>query len=301
MDYGRELEFGYFLVPEAADYPGLLEAARTADQAGLDFVAVQDHPYQRRFFDTWTLITALAAQTERIRYVPDVANLPLRPPAVLAKAAASLDVITGGRVELGLGAGGFWDAIAAMGGPRRTPGEAIGALSEAIDVIRAVWSGERGRRYDGTHYRLAGHNPGPTPAHPIGIWLGAYQPKMLALTGAKADGWLPSSGYLPPEKLAGAHSRIDDAAREAGREPDSIRRAYNVMGSFDAQPRGFLNGPVDQWVDELVELATSNGIDTFLLATEGDPAHDIATFAEQVVPAVRDAVAAERAGSVPAP
>lgn len=299
MDYGRALEFGYFLVPEAPDFAGLLDAAKAADRTGLDFVAIQDHPYHRRHFDTWTLLTALAARTDRVRYVTDVANLPLRPPAVLATAAASLDVITGGRVELGLGAGGTWDAIAAMGGPRRTPGESIAALSEAIDVIRLVWSGGRGLRYAGEHYRLDGFNPGPAPAHPIGIWLGAYKPKMLALVGAKADGWLPSSAYLPPEKLADAHGRIDDAARDAGRAPDTIRRAYNLMGSFSERSRGFLDGPVKQWIDELVELATRNGVDTFLLATRGDPARDIPTFAEQVVPAVRDAVATERAGSVP--
>ncbi|MGH3646328.1 MAG: LLM class flavin-dependent oxidoreductase [Micromonosporaceae bacterium] len=300
MDYGRGLEFGYFLVPESADFAGLLEAARRADDAGLEFVAIQDHPYHRRHFDTWTLLTALAVQTSRIRYVTDVANLPLRQPAVLAKAAASLDVITDGRFELGLGAGGQWDAIAAMGGPRRTPGESIAALSEAIDVIRLVWSGQRGLRYDGQHHRLDGLNPGPAPAHPIGIWLGAYGPKMLALTGAKADGWLPSSMYLPPEKLADAHGRLDDAARQAGRAPDTVRRAYNLMGSFGERSRGFLDGPVDQWVDELTELATGFGIDTFLLATSGDAVRDIAIFAEEVVPAVRDAVAAERAGSVPA-
>ncbi|MGH3713839.1 MAG: LLM class flavin-dependent oxidoreductase [Micromonosporaceae bacterium] len=299
MDYGRPLEFGYFLVPEAPDFSRLHRLAQRADDTGLDFVAIQDHPYHRRHFDTWTLLTALAAQTSRIRYVTDVANLPLRPPAVLAKAAASLDVITGGRVELGLGAGGQWDAVTAMGGPRRTPGESIAALSEAIDVIRQVWSGERGRRYDGTHYRLDGLNPGPVPAHPIGIWLGAYRPKMLALTGEKADGWVPSSAYLPPEKLADGHGRIDDAARAAGREPDGIRRAYNLMGSFDDQPRGFLNGPTDQWIDELTELATGYGVDTFLLSTSGDPVHDIGIFAEEVAPAVRAAVARERAGSVP--
>src|SRR5919112_1957380 len=73
----------------------------TADQAGLDYVAVQDHPYQRRFLDTWTLLSYVAARTERVRLVPDVLNLPLRLPSVIAKSAASLDLLTRGRVELG--------------------------------------------------------------------------------------------------------------------------------------------------------------------------------------------------------
>ena len=116
----------------------------------------------------------------------------MRPPATLAKAAASLDVLTGGRFELGLGAGAFWEAIEAMGGLRRTPAEARLATEEAIDVIRLIWSGERGRRYEGKFYRLAGVNTGPRPAHPIGIWVGAYGPRMLELIGRKADGWVPS-------------------------------------------------------------------------------------------------------------
>src|SRR6478672_8487409 len=115
LDYGRPLEFGYFLVPDASGYARLIETAQQVDRLGLEMVAVQDHPYQPRFFDTWTLLTAIAVQTTRVRVFPDVVNLPLRPPAMLAKAAASLDVMTGGRVEMGLGAGAFQDAATAMG------------------------------------------------------------------------------------------------------------------------------------------------------------------------------------------
>src|SRR5262249_15043585 len=156
----------------------------------------------------------------------DVANLPLRLPAMLAKAAASLDVLTGGRVELGLGAGGFWDAVVAMGGPRRTPGEAVEATEEAIDVIRLVWSGERGGRFEGKHYRLAGMHTGPKPAHDIGIWLGAAGSRMLDLIGRKADGWVPSAGWAPPDQLPRSIERIERAARDAGRDPAAIRRIY---------------------------------------------------------------------------
>src|SRR2546426_8314307 len=122
MDYGQPVRFGVFVVPEATERP--LQQAAIADEVGFDIIGVQDHPYQRRFFDTWTLLTAMAMRTERITVFPDVANLPLRPPAVLAKAAATLDLLSGGRVELGLGAGGFWDAIKAYGGPLGPPGGA---------------------------------------------------------------------------------------------------------------------------------------------------------------------------------
>jgi alkanesulfonate monooxygenase SsuD/methylene tetrahydromethanopterin reductase-like flavin-dependent oxidoreductase (luciferase family) len=133
-----------FVVPDATDPDTTVAQIVAADEAGLDVVGVQDHPYQRRFFDTWTLLSYVAARTERVRLVPDVASVPLRPPAMLAKAAASLDVLSGGRVELGLGAGAFWDAIVAMGGPRRSPGESVDALEEAIAILRRWFAGDAG-------------------------------------------------------------------------------------------------------------------------------------------------------------
>jgi alkanesulfonate monooxygenase SsuD/methylene tetrahydromethanopterin reductase-like flavin-dependent oxidoreductase (luciferase family) len=174
MDYGQPVRFGVFLTPDASQPSRLLELSVLADELGFDLIGVQDHPYQRRFLDTWTLLTAIAMRTRSVQVFPDVANLPLRPPAILAKAAASLDLLSGGRLELGLGAGGFWEAIKAIGGPVRTPGESVAALEEAIQVIRLMWSGERNVRFDGKFYQLAGVQTGPKPLHPIGIWLGAY-------------------------------------------------------------------------------------------------------------------------------
>ena len=139
------VEFGVFPIPVADERDKVLEQVLAAERHGLDLVGIQDHPYQRRFLDTWSLIPFLAARTETIRFFPDVANLPLRPPAVMAKAAASIDLLSGGRFELGLGAGAFWDAIGAMGGRGSRGQESVDALEEAIEVIRAMWSGERTR------------------------------------------------------------------------------------------------------------------------------------------------------------
>src|SRR5258708_15244677 len=169
MDYVRPIQFGYFVLPDSTRPMRPLELAVRAEEVGIDLIGVQDHPYQRRFYDVWTLLTAIAMRTKRVSVFPDVANLPLRPPAMLAKAAASLDLLSGGRVELGLGAGGFWEAIKALGGPARTPGEAVSALEEAIEVIRLMWNGGRGVRFDGKFYQLSGVNAGPRPARPIGL------------------------------------------------------------------------------------------------------------------------------------
>ncbi len=297
--YGRKLEFGASVEPLADPPDWAARIARVADRSGLDLMGIQDHPYQRRFLDTWTLISTLIPVTEKLRFFPDVANLPLRPPAMLAKAAASLDVLSGGRVEMGLGAGAFWDAIVAMDGPRRSPREAVLSIEEAIELMRLVWSDERSLHFDGELYSLKGMRPGPHPAHPIGIWVGAYGPRMLDLIGRLADGWVPSLGYSPPEKLPELHKRIDTAAQRAGREPAEIRRVYNVSGKIGAEGDGLLEGPASKWVDTLSRFALEFGMDTFIYWPLEDHERQVELFANEVVPAVREAVALERSRTPP--
>jgi alkanesulfonate monooxygenase SsuD/methylene tetrahydromethanopterin reductase-like flavin-dependent oxidoreductase (luciferase family) len=293
-DYGREVEFGTSVAP-LADPPDFAKRVSVAsDSAGLDLVGIQDHPYQRRFLDTWTLISTLVPVTGRIRYFPDVACLPLRLPAMLAKAAASLDVLSGGRVEMGLGSGFFWEAIEAMGGPRRSPGEAVRSVEEAIQVMRLVWSEERSVRFDGEIYTLKGLKPGPHPAHEIGIWVGAGGPRMLDLIGRLADGWVPSMGWATPDRLPEMHRRIDEGAARAGRDPDEIRRVYNISGIIGEEGEGSLSGPASRWIEELSRFALELGMDTFIYWPAEDHVRQVELFASEVVPAVREAVAAER-------
>ena len=298
-DYGHPLQFGTFLTPDAAQAEHVVELALLTEVAGLDLVTVQDHPYQARFLDVWALLATIAARTSSVRVAPNVANLPLRPPFVLAKTVASLDRLSNGRVELGLGAGGFQDAIAAAGGPRRTPGEALAALAEAIDVIRAAWDTDaKSVRHDGQHYRVVGVHPGPAPAHRVEIWVGAIGPRMLALTGRLADGWLPSMSYVPPDTLAERNALIDDAAAAAGRAPADVRRLYNVNPG-GGRDRPGLVGPPGDWPEQLAELALTHGMSTFILGSD-DP-HAIRDFGEDVAPAVRELVDAARASGSPSP
>lgn len=294
-DYGRPIRFGVFPTPDADALDEVLALARIAEDENLEYVGIQDHPYQRRYVDTWMLMATVLARTQRVSVFPDVANLPLRPPAVMAKAAASLDVLSGGRFELGLGAGAFWEAVEAMGGPRRSPGEAVDALGEAIEVIRLMWSDQRSVRFDGRYYRLAGVRPGPPPVHPMGVWLGVGGRRTLALVGRSADGWVPSSGWATPDKLPDMHARIDEAAVAAGRDPGEITRVYNVWGAIDGTG-GFLQGSAARWVEELTELAVEKGMDTFMFGPSVAPVRQMQRFAAEVVPAVREAVARHRGG-----
>jgi len=264
-NYHQDVRFGANVDPTANDPSWPLRLTHAIERAGLEYIGIQDHPYNAGFLETWTLIATLLQATERVHIFPNVANLPLRPPAMLAKAAATLDVLSGGRVELGLGAGAFREGIEAMGGPGRSRGESIDALEEAVQIIHAFWSGNRALHFEGKHYTVKGVHPGPRPAHPIGLWLGSYGPRSLGLTGRLADGWLPSSSYAPPQLLPEMQQRINDAALAADRRPQDIRRIYNVMGFITDGPlQGLLTGPVDYWVDELTRLAVEVGMDTFI-------------------------------------
>ncbi|MCA9860707.1 MAG: LLM class flavin-dependent oxidoreductase, partial [Thermomicrobiales bacterium] len=211
-DYGRPIEFGIFLEPAAASFATILETIELIDELGYDWIGIQDHPYNRAQLDTMTLIAMGLARTRQVGFFPDVATLSLRPPAMLANQAATLDLLGNGRFELGLGSGAYWDAIVAMGGPRRSPGEAWASLDEAIDILRAAFDGARSVSHDGQIYQIHGWRPGPAPAHRIGIWLGVYGPRALGLTGRKADGWVPSLAYVPPAAARAAMEKIDAAA-----------------------------------------------------------------------------------------
>ncbi|TPG17266.1 LLM class flavin-dependent oxidoreductase [Pedococcus bigeumensis] len=286
-DYGHDLQFGIFPSPDATAADLTLELSEAADVSGLDLVTIQDHPYQAKHLDAWTLLSVIAARTTSVRVALNVGNLPLRPPVVLARSVATLDRLSGGRVELGLGTGAFWDAIVAAGGTRLSPGESIESLTEAIEVIRAVWAGDGAPsvRVEGQHHRVVGLHPGPAPAHPVEIWIGAYKPRMLHLTGRLADGWLPSMGYAEPSALREMNQTIDDAARKAGRDPAAIRRLYNITPRVGAE--------------QLAELALEEGMSTFIAPVSS--LTDVHRFASEVAPAVRELVQDERDRRAAAP
>ncbi|MDF3038233.1 MAG: Coenzyme F420-dependent N(5),N(10)-methylenetetrahydromethanopterin reductase, partial [Thermomicrobiales bacterium] len=299
VDYGHDLQFGFFLDPSTGHPERTVEIARILDDLGYDLIGVQDHPYQQKHFDAMALMAYILGQTERVRVFPDVANLPLRSPLMLAKEAATLDQLSGGRFELGLGAGNFWDAIRAMGGPVREPREALAALREAILLIRAFWEG-RSLRHDGAFYQALGARPGPTPAHDMGIWLGVTGPRALRLTGELGDGWVPSMAYVPPSQAAKSNAIIDEAARAAGRNPAAIRRIYNIGGDVAPVMEAGLSaddqqivGPREHWVTVLTHLAVDLGFSTFVLW--GVPtAPRLRMFIEEIAPAVKARVAEAR-------
>jgi alkanesulfonate monooxygenase SsuD/methylene tetrahydromethanopterin reductase-like flavin-dependent oxidoreductase (luciferase family) len=292
------LQFGVFLDPRAADIGRLRDNVQVAEAAGFDYASIQDHPYVPDFLDTFALIGTLIGETSRLRFMTNVANLPLRPAQMLAKTSASLDLLSGGRFELGIGAGRAWDQVAGLGGPRRTPREAVAAVSEAIDVLRTMWLPGRTVSLPGQHYPLAAQT-GPAPAHRIGIWLGAMGPRMLDLAGRKADGWIAplATGY---ETKPAAQGRIDIAARAVGRDPASIRRAIQLVGTITGTPdttsrprSGPGSQPIrttpDIWAKIITEFAAGQRFDTVNLIPEHATSEQLRLFATEVIPRARAA------------
>jgi alkanesulfonate monooxygenase SsuD/methylene tetrahydromethanopterin reductase-like flavin-dependent oxidoreductase (luciferase family) len=292
------ISIGISVTPTAAAHREIVAQVLAAERGGLDLVGIQDHPYQRRFLDTFALIGDLMARTSRLRFFPDVASLPMRSPPMLAKAAASLDVMGGGRFELGIGAGAFWDAVVGMGGPRRSGRDPVDALEEAIRIIRAALDGERVVRGPGPHYPVPGYPSGPPPAHRVEIWVGAMAPRTLALIGRLADGWVPGDGATRIAEFSTLGARIDEAAAAAGRDPFAIRRIVNVSGTLSdgARGQGPLDGPVDQWIETLTGWALAHRIDAFVVWPPNSGTEQVERLAADVAPAVRAAVAAERGG-----
>jgi alkanesulfonate monooxygenase SsuD/methylene tetrahydromethanopterin reductase-like flavin-dependent oxidoreductase (luciferase family) len=242
----------------------------------------------------------------------NVADIPLRHPPLLAKSAATLDILTKGRIELGLGAGAFWKAIIGYGGPSRTPAEAIGALEEAIQIIRLIWNIEGGNyraSFNGKFYRLDGAQTGPRPFHPIRIWLGAYGPKMLRLTGRLSNGWTPSYGYAPPDQIPQMQQTIEQSLAAAGRKKNEVRRNYNLAGIVsegdtkktgqeermtNGEQDGLLVGSVDFWIDTIVKFYKDLQMDSFTFWPANESPEQVELFANKVVPKVKEDVKRER-------
>ncbi|GAA1716666.1 hypothetical protein GCM10009745_76500 [Kribbella yunnanensis] len=130
-------------------------AAVAADRAGLDLIGIQDEPYFGHLVDAFALIADLLTRTERIQVFPDVVPLPLRPAAGLARTASSLSLLSGGRFQLGLGAGGVWDAMTSMGVERLAPAQSLAALEEAIALLRQLWRADAEVTADGDWYAVA--------------------------------------------------------------------------------------------------------------------------------------------------
>lgn len=280
MRFGVEVGFEF-------DPGGLVERARRSEALGFDLFSLSDHLHaERPTYEPWTALTWVASATERLTVLTNVLGLPYRPPAVTAKMAETLDRLSGGRLVLGLGTGGYEGEFAAFGLATRRPGEKVAALGEAVRLMRSLWT-DTAVSFAGDHFRADGARIEPKPAHGIPIWLGTYGPRALRVTGALADGWIPSFPRLSLDDAAAMRDVVRAGAREAGRDPDDVTCACNLIVTLDdarsPTPQRVAGG--SQAVAEQLAAIVRAGF-TVLQVVFTEPEQD-ERFAHEVIPVVR--------------
>jgi alkanesulfonate monooxygenase SsuD/methylene tetrahydromethanopterin reductase-like flavin-dependent oxidoreductase (luciferase family) len=285
-----DLIFGVGVPASAAPGDDPVGMAQHAERLGYDFVSAADHPCGASpSYETTIMLTWIAAQTSRIKVASRVLAVPFRRPAMVAKLAASLDLLSGGRFILGLGAGYSDQEIAALGAPVLPPGAKIDGLAEAIQVIRGAWT-HPGYTQDGRHHNVHDLDMEPKPARPIPVWLGTFGPRALAVTGRLADGWIPSLGYMPAEQIPAMRRRIDNAAEAAGRRPEDIRSILNVSIRIDpgAQPQpDAVTGAAKQVASQLQDLLGLGFTGFNFMLSSPDQIAAMQQIAEDVLPILR--------------
>lgn len=287
------LQFGLGLSTAAGPGSDPIAEALAAERLGFDFVSASDHPHgQHPSYETWTLLTTVAARTSRLRIASRVLGVPFRPPALVAKMAESLDRLSGGRLILGLGGGSGDDELRAFGLDVPTPGEKVRGLDEALSIIRGLWT-EEAFTFSGTRFHTEAARIEPKPAHPIPVWLGTFGDRALAVTGRLADGWIPSLGYAPPDVVVVMRDKVRAAAQTAGRDPDAITCAYNVPVRVDDRAgrtggeAAIVTGPPDVIAERLLGFV-GLGFNAFNLMPMGPGLDDqVERLAAEVLPAVR--------------
>lgn len=301
----QDVVFGFGAHTGIDEAPELLRMVRRADEDGLDLFSLSDHPYIGGRLDAYATIGFVLGQTRHIAGFANVSNLPTRPAPMLARTVTTLSALSGGRVVLGMGAGGLWDRIADMGVPRLSPGAAVDAFEEAIVLVKALSGGGEPVTHHGRHYRVDGIEPAPVPAPPV--WTGSVGKRSLAATGRVADGWIPghAADWLS-ERYRTSRPVVDEAAAAAGRDPRDVRTVYNLPGRITDRPLPatrdregrWVGGSADQWVEELTGAVLEHGASGFLLFPPGHDAHDdvsLGRWGGEIAPAVREAVAKARA------
>ncbi|WP_261564706.1 LLM class flavin-dependent oxidoreductase [Frankia gtarii] len=299
----QKVVFGFGAHTGIDDGPELLRTAQQADRDGLDIFSLSDHPYIGGRLDAYASIGYILGGTRQIAGFANVSNLPTRPAPLLARAVTSLSVLSGGRIVLGLGAGGLWDRISDLGVPRLSPGDAVDAFEEAIVLIKKLSGGGPPVTYRGRFYQVNQIEPAPVPAPPV--WTGSVGPKSLAATGRVADGWIPGhAADWRSDRYQQSRPVIDAAAAAVNRDPREIRTVFNLPGRITDRPLAatrdgagrWIGGSPSQWVEELTGAVLEHQASGFILFSPSGSSQDIVSvgrWAHEIAPAVREAIIKE--------
>ena len=315
LGYGLMLEG-----QEGVTWPQWLAIARTCERLGFDALLTSDHylsavtTEEPGSNDAWTLLGALAASTERLRLGTMVSPVTFRLPAVLAKAATTVDRISGGRVELGMGAGWWKQEHRTHGIPFPATPERFEMLEEQLEIVHGLWS-EDVFSFDGRYYALEECRFLPKPVqrpHPPIVLGGKGGPRLARLVARWADGFNRVGGT--PDELRASIARVSDAVDGAGRDVASVTMSFMTwvfVGRTDAEwrdradrarrmdpmagsleeylddiSRDCIVGTVDRAVERMSEYAAA-GVQRFVLNHElFDDLDQIGLLAEEILPEV---------------
>lgn len=226
MRYGIQIEpqFGF-------SWDEIAAIARDADELGADGVWVSDHLFLNDSsattdcLEAWTVLAALTQVTRRVRLGALVSCQSYRNPALLAKMAAGLDVMSGGRLEFGIGAGWKELEYRAYGYEFPPPGVRVDQLVDTLEICRRMWTEEKAT-YAGKHYRIADAQCSPKPVQrPLPMWIAGAKPRLMRVVARYADA-VNVGGFVSPEGYAEAMQELESACRLRKRDPGSIRRSH---------------------------------------------------------------------------
>ena len=287
------IRFG--LNPRGMSFERTVEIARLAESAGFENITFSDRPPETNL-EGWTMATAVAMRTQKIRVTHSTLNVPYRYPALLAKMATALDIITGGdRLLMTLGAGAQEAHATTYGMAWGTPGERVDGLVDTINIMRGMWSTDH-FSYEGKRYSVDDAQLDPKPVTgSIPILIGAAKPRTLRIAGSMADGWLKNGGWPEsPEAYAELQEAVDRAADDAGRDVGLIRRVINCTAYVgSAEPAsvmpstfgasGGLMGTVNEVLD-IIDKHHAAGVDTFHVQFPSDLIDEqIPEFGERII------------------
>lgn len=290
----QNLRFG--IMPSISNIPWatMVERWKYAEAVGFDSAWLGDHFYSPfrpddPFFEAWSLLAGLATQTTRIRIGTLVSNIILRHPALLAKQALTVDHISHGRLELGIGAGVFPSDHAALGTAVWPPAERVARFREVVEIVDRLLRREA-TDYHGRYYHVEGvqMHPGPVQQPRPPLTIAAHGPAMPNIAAAYGDAWSSFGGFgLSAEEsfsqTRGRSQLLDAYCEKLGRNPREIVRSLLVYRPLDpwASPDAF---------QDLIARYQDIGITEFILywPREGEPQGDFERIVEQTLPKLRN-------------
>jgi alkanesulfonate monooxygenase SsuD/methylene tetrahydromethanopterin reductase-like flavin-dependent oxidoreductase (luciferase family) len=302
----RVMRFGVHLGPQDLSIGEMRGAWRRFEELGFDWISIWDHfysaapPFDGQCFEALTSHAALALETTRVRVGSLVYSTGYRHPTLLAKAGATIDHLSDGRLEMGLGAGWHRVEYDAYGLPFEAPAVRLRRMVESVTIIRALWS-QPTVDFEGEFFTLKQARCDPKPLQsPPRIWIGAHGPRALALAGQYGDGW--NGSYFSPEEF---RTGLEIVKANAGSRPMVVGVNLGLIGDVDEKDReaflvqrfgpetapvqnAFLAGPPAEVIDRLGQYA-SIGADWVNIAVRAPIEMEVLeTFATDVMPAFRE-------------